>query len=264
MENIIKNLEAKKKYYDSVASMAKKSIESMPVESRLRVSYRNGNPQYYEITQKGDTNGRYISKREKDKIREIAQSEYEKRAYRCAMKWSNAIQSFLKDISYEEIKDIYSNSIGRRKVISPYELTDEEFIQKWKNVEYTSKKFNYDTSEIFSERGERVRSKSEKIIADKLNMLGIPYRYEYPLYLKGLGKVYPDFTLLDIKTRKEIIFEHFGMMDNIEYCNKAINKINYYIKNEYYPGDNLIITYESSVQPLNTNALTDMLNHYFL
>ena len=50
--------------------------------------------------------------------------------------------------------------------------------------------------EIYTERGERVRSKSEKIIADKLFLQNIPYHYERPIYLKGFGMVYPDFCCL--------------------------------------------------------------------
>lgn len=53
------------------------------------------------------------------------------------------------------------------------------------------------------ETDERVRSKSEVIIADILNQEGIPYRYECPLQLKGWGKVYPDFTVLSERERPE-------------------------------------------------------------
>lgn len=86
---------------------------------------------------------------------------------------------------------------------------------------------------FLQKRGERVRSKTEKIIADKLYSMGIPYRYEYPVKIKGYGMIYPDFMLLNISTRENICFEHFGMMDNAEYCEKAIKKIEGYIKSGY-------------------------------
>ena len=56
------------------------------------------------------------------------------------------------------------------------------------------------TEELVTNNGEIVRSKSEKIIADLLFMLGIPYVYECPLDTPG-GTIYPDFTILDISTR---------------------------------------------------------------
>lgn len=75
------------------------------------------------------------------------------------------------------------------------------------------------------EKGERVRSKSEVIIADMLNRKGISYRYEYPVYLKNVGQIYPDFTVLDAIRRREIYWEHLGMMDDPDYAEMAILRV---------------------------------------
>ena len=45
---------------------------------------------------------------------------------------------------------------------------------------------------LITEKGEYVRSKSEKIIADTLTKNNINYVYELPLRLKGYGTVKPD------------------------------------------------------------------------
>ena len=82
-------------------------------------------------------------------------------------------------------------------------------------------------------------------------MMKIPYRYEYPLKLKDLGIVYPDFTLLKVATQEEIYWEHFGMMDNPAYCQKAIQKLHTYGRNGIYPGKNLIVTFETIQTPLD-------------
>ena len=112
-----------------------------------------------------------------------------------------------------------------------------------------------DEEGVFTEKDEKVRSKSEKIIADKLNLMGIPYIYELPLHLDGLGYIKPDFTALNPDTREECIWEHFGMRENPEYASKAMNKLNVYARNGYTVGDNLIITMEGQSQPLNTRNL---------
>lgn len=78
--------------------------------------------------------------------------------------------------------------------------------------------------EILTEKGESVKSKSEKIIADKLNMMNVPYCYEGPLYMKGYGHVKPDFKVVNVATRKEYYWEHFGLMSDEEYAKKAIKK----------------------------------------
>ncbi|MDD3340002.1 MAG: hypothetical protein PHS82_14235, partial [Lachnospiraceae bacterium] len=139
--------------------------------------------------------------------------------------------------------------------IIPHKITDDEYAEAWLEKEYTGKTFSEGTAEIYSERGERVRSKSEKIIADMLNKRGIPYKYECPLQLNGIGIIYPDFTILNKQERKEIYLEHLGMMDNAEYCENALRRIDYYIKNEIMLGDQLLIIYETAKHPLNTSIV---------
>lgn len=104
-----------------------------------------------------------------------------------------------------------------------------------------------------------MRTKSEKIIADKLYALGIPYRYEYPVKLKGYGTVYPGFTILKVSERKEIYYEHFGLMDKPEYCEKALRKLQAFARNGIVLGQNLIATFESENVPLDMNVLEKML-----
>lgn len=73
---------------------------------------------------------------------------------------------------------------------------------------------------------------------------------------------YPDFTLLNIRTRKEILWEHFGMMDDPEYVEKAVQKIMTYEQNEIFQGENLILTYETRKIPLNQKTIMRKLWQY--
>ncbi len=99
-------------------------------------------------------------------------------------------------------------SRGKRlsqKMISAACLPDSDFAEIWQNISYEGKAFTEDTPTLLTSRDEKVRSKSEIIIADALNRLGIPYRYEYPLEItneKGIRKTfYPDFICLNLRTR---------------------------------------------------------------
>ena len=130
------------------------------------------------------------------------------------------------------------------------------------SVEYEGKGFAEDAPEFYTSRGERVRSKSEWIIAELLEKEGIPYRYEYPVYLRGFGKVYPDFTVLNVRTRREIYWEHMGMMDNPVYAEKAVNKIHTYEQNGMFQGEDLLVTYETSKNPLNQKVIMRMIQRY--
>ena len=115
--------------------------------------------------------------------------------------------------------------------------------------------FEENAPEIYTDRGERVRSKSEKIIADKLYRENIPYRYEYPLEIPYVGTIYPDFTILDEVNRRNIIFEHFGLMNDESYANNAIFKLQTYAREGYILGDNLFVTMETSERPLDSRMV---------
>ena len=76
------------------------------------------------------------------------------------------------------------------------------------------------------------------------------------------GTVYPDFTFLSEKTGKEIYWEHEGMMDKQEYARTAVRKIESYQKNDIYPGDHLILTFETEQSVLNSKTIEGLVNKY--
>ena len=119
-----------------------------------------------------------------------------------------------------------------------YSISDYDYAMMWKNVDYQGKGVSDDAMELYSDAGERVRSKSEVIIANKLHNLGIAYRYEFPIKFMSGRIVYPDFYCLNVRKRREIVYEHFGMMDDPEYANNAVKKIEEYQRNGYWLGKN--------------------------
>lgn len=160
-------------------------------------------------------------------------------------------------------KDIIPKLVQKEYAVT---LQQEQNELKEQNMSKVSEKYILigGDNAIITEKGEAVRSKSEKIIADKLYMKEIPYVYEQPLYLKGYGYVVPDFKILNVRTKKEYYLEHFGMMDDYEYAKNAIKKIECFQKNEIYPGEKLLITLEASDSPLNMIILEKMVNKYLL
>ena len=82
--------------------------------------------------------------------------------------------------------------------------------------------------------------------------------------LKGYGVVYPDFTFLSKKTGKEIYWEHDGMMDDTIYVQNAIKKIEAYEKNYIFPGERLILTFETSQSVLRNDIIETMVEKYIL
>jgi len=105
--------------------------------------------------------------------------------------------------------------------------------------------------------GIRVRSKSERTIADALDQNGILYSYEAAQAL-GLEIRYPDFTVYRPSDGKKFLWEHFGLMDDGGYRRKSIEKVAFYGWAGFFPFDNLICTYEHDMQNLaDIQALID-------
>ena len=151
--------------------------------------------------------------------------------------------------------------------VTKYELTDEEYAKMWEDSKNNLGRIEPDEQlkelGLITEKGEYVRSKSEKIIADTLTKNNINYVYELPLRLKGYGTVKPDFTVLNKRTRHEYVWEHFGMMDDSIYVKNAIKKIEQYGKSGYVQGKNFIATFESKEAPLNTVTINRVIQDFF-
>jgi len=110
--------------------------------------------------------------------------------------------------------------------------------------------------------GHLVRSKSEVLIDNILFEKGLDYRYEHELVL-GDVVLYPDFTIIHPVLNEKYYFEHFGMFDNSSYRNKAYEKLDLYARNGIFPGDRLIVTYESADSPLDSIMVENMFEYIF-
>ncbi|MBR6537384.1 MAG: hypothetical protein IKT67_09315 [Lachnospiraceae bacterium] len=260
-----------------IVENARKRLETAPL-GRLRITRKQYGVEYYykehETNRKAEReageesnhngNGRYMRKSELNLVKRLAQRDYDKLVVKRAEERIRAIECFREVYDKTCLKNLYRETNSYRKeLITPVVISDEEFVKQWQAVEYKGKTFEEDENIILTERGERVRSKSEKIIADKLYSLGIPYRYEYPLMLAGGVKVYPDFTILRMPMREEVYLEHFGMMDDPEYADTALYKLGTYEKNGIYLGVNLFLTYETGKKALNTKGLDGLVRKLF-
>ena len=229
--------------------MTKKSLTRAP-RGRLKLA-RRGRDFYacHVVNDKSE----YISRGNLALMSKLAQKYYDEKVLGVLECKLNLVDAFIEKYKAVEALDVYEKlSEERKSLVEPILLSDEEYARRWLAVPYKGKGFEAGAPDLRTAKGERVRSKSEVIIADSLGRLGIPYKYECPLKLVDGGKmVYPDFTCLDLLTRKELLWEHLGMMDNPEYASLAVKKISSYLQNGYVFGKNLIISMESSEKPLN-------------
>ena len=137
-------------------------------------------------------------------------------------------------------------------------------MKEWESEIFSPMPFEEDASEIYTKKGERVRSKTERMIANTLYEHGIPYKYECPIIRNGKVISRPDFTVLNVRRRKQYYWEHFGMMDDMNYANGFVKKLATYAKNDIYLGENLISSYETSSITINEKDVETIIEKYLV
>jgi ATP-dependent DNA helicase RecQ len=92
-------------------------------------------------------------------------------------------------------------------------------------------------------KGDKVRSKSEVIIANLLYEHNVEYEYEKKLFYSPGKWIEPDFTL-KLNDGSELYWEHLGMIGVENYDKRWKEKLDIYRK--YFPGQ-LEVTYEGTM-----------------
>jgi len=213
----------------------------------------------------------YLGKDRHDEVVELANKTYHDRMLTAAKEEKRQIERCLKALDsgkgYSDIGDVFpSLHYAMRELVTPLEDTDEAFALEW----YKKRRFAVNhtkeiNSALITSRGEVVKSKSEIIIADRLYSLGIPYVYECTFATEDdFRSRYPDFLILNKRTRKEYIWEHQGKMDDRDYCLDSQHKLEWFCKRGYILGKNLIFTYEGSARPLSTMYVDALIKEYLL
>ena len=153
--------------------------------------------------------------------------------------------------------------------IPEYNELLSSFFTPWSQELISWTQSPYIRSEKFPEQlihktysGNFVRSKSEAIIDMFLYTYKIPFRYECALQLGDIT-LFPDFTIMHPKTGELFYWEHFGMMDDSNYCKNMHSKLQLYTSHGIIPSIHLITTYETKSHPLSSTLVKILIEHYF-
>lgn len=264
MENYKEKIEDQLKEVNKLIIKSDRRLDKLKdlPNQRIATCKRNGTDQYYWID-KGSKKRRYAKVDEMPMLKKVAQRDYEEKINAKLKRIKKNLENYLMQDDISKIEMIFKKmSNARKKLIIPIIEPDEQFVKRWKEVTYEPMGFKESAAVFCSDNGVRVRSKSELMIANALEKAGIPFRYEYPIKLKAMGNVRPDFMCLNVRTRKEIFWEHFGRMDDEGYVNKNVPKIADYANSGYFEGENMIMTFETSQNPLSSRTIKLMIQHY--
>jgi hypothetical protein len=247
---------------------------SMKTKGILIIKHQKGTLRLFRKT--GKATEKYLSSKDRNEIIRLATKAYAIKLDKAAELEKKQIDLCVKllESKIDAVTDkadtdlVYGNLPDYIKAnTSPSELTDDGYAERWQKEKYNSRwKKNTDTF-YETPRGEKVRSKSEWMIASMLDKAGVPYRYEEIVPLDGDVGVFmhPDFTVLNKRTRRVYYWEHFGAMSNNDYIEgNFMPKIQEYYNFGFLPGDKLLMTFESSGHPLDTTEVKRIIENYLL
>jgi len=127
----------------------------------------------------------------------------------------------------------------------------------WAQQPYNQSTYKPEEKIHLTSSGIYVRSKSEAVIEEKLFDYDLPHRYEMVIMLDG--KEYaPDFTFRDADG-KLFFWEHAGMMNDVHYVRRHLNKMSVYERKGIVPWNNLIVTYDTVDGAINTAEIDSII-----
>lgn len=258
----------RKLFLERLIAKLEARLEKAP-EGSLVVS-RNSQASFYRFYHvvAGRPGRVYLNKSHRKDISRLAQKEYDRKALHIAKKELAAIDGVIAYCDIDKVEDaITLCHAGKQSYISPVVESDDNHHQRWLAQPYVQKKKKEDDLLFPTEKGDLVQSKSESMQADYMFHHDYDYLYEKRVELYDRGRLtyrYPDFTILDPVTREEVIFEHFGMVDQEEYFrNSFIDKLRLYLENGYVIGDNLLFTFETQDHPFTIDQFVRVLEARF-
>lgn len=260
--------EAKRRYNELLLiKKAKEAALEKAPPGKIHVSRSLHGVQYYLRNDSSDKTGNYIRKSEMAVIKRYLQKAYDEKILKIITAEIQGLQILLKKAEnvvnkVQKTYSVYPDEV--KNLITPIDVSDEAYIRSWIEEPYEGKMITDSLPFLEPKRKERVRSKSELNIANALADKGIPYKYECPLQLSNGVTIYPDFTVLNVKKRKVIYWEHRGMMDDREYARGSVIRLKELMKEGFFIGEELIITEETSANPLGTNEIDAVIKHFFL
>ncbi len=242
-------------------------IAYLPEENLVVVKSGKRTIYYASNGKTSNSKGRkYISKEQVDYLKKLQKKNYYRQVLKTAEEERDKLEKILKKLDKIEDTDSVFLKLKpeQKNLIEPYvQNLNKKDLEKWKNDFMTHRNIA-DNSSLITKAGTRVRSKSELIIAERFETYGIPYKYECAIFVGDKDVWFPDFTVLNKRTGQQYIWEHFGMMDNPDYCASAQFKIEKYSKEGFIQGKNLIVTTESSLHSLNTKYIDTIIEKILL
>ncbi|MBO4474217.1 MAG: hypothetical protein J5750_04815 [Clostridiales bacterium] len=263
MKTFAEELKARLAMLEAARVKALKLLENAP-DGSLRICVRGKYLQYYQVRDSHHSHGVYIPKANFELVRALARKSYGEKLLKRIDREKQFLEQYIEVFADGSPEELY-DEIGkvRQALVPPILLTEKTFAELWGKQPYKTSDYLEKEKIHETKKGEKVRSKSEVLFANMYFDMGIPYRYEQEIVLADGSKKTPDFTLLDVKNKRLIYHEHFGRMDDDDYRERNLRKIDEYRRNGIFVGKNLLLTFEGKGAILNMREMQEMVRELF-
>ena len=255
--NIYAKIVDERKRLQKEIKLLERELRGMP-EGTIVLNKNGSNFKWYHqtwVNQEKKIRRKYIRHRDRNLAVKLATKKYYQSKLNADKNMVDCMDRFL--LHYKEDRSVRMlvENEEYRKLLKDVLPELSEGLDEWEKEEYETNPNFPEDLKYKTMRGELVRSKSEVIIANTLYVAGIPYRYECRLDTEGDRRVYPDFTVKKPRTGEIVVWEHFGMMGQESYRDNAAFKMGEYLREGFYPGVNMIVTFESAERALDVEVV---------
>ena len=162
MNEIRELLAARKAELCKIQKNKEQALKTAPKGS-LRISGHGDKMQYYHRCDPQNNNGIYLKEKEIRIAKALAQKDYDQKVLQAVEKEMKVIDRFVLHYPQNRAEEIYQDlHMERQKLVCPIRESDEEYVYKWEKIEYMGKTMDDNVSELYTAKGEQVRSKSEE------------------------------------------------------------------------------------------------------
>ena len=167
--------------------------------------------------------------------------------------------------SYEPADEnsVMSDIVAKYDEIGDYIYTQESVSKEWAGTTSGESKYHRENLTSISADGSHRRSLGEVIIGSRLSHYDIPYKYEAPINHPDIPYI-PDFTIKRPSDGKIIYWEHFGMVNDVNYLQNNKRKLDTYERYGIVPWENLIISYSRSDYSINEKLIDALIQGWLL
>jgi len=233
-------INAEVNFYKTFRKQLADSLRNLPA-GRLYYKTSNGHKRPFVME---DGKEKYLSRKYLKRIIGLQK----RRDIECCLSGVDSNLELLKSVSSRlcDIEDIIPEFISLPDIINPNNRKSRAEISalmdRWAESKTRSGKPRYKGNHMTSD-GTAVKSRAELILYEYFSSQNLNHIYEKPLLVDG-ETWYPDFSFLRESDGDVIIWEHFGMMNDPDYRNGALYKMDRYAGAGFLPFRNLVITYD--------------------